>query len=209
MPRPRWQRLEGERQEAILVAAATEFAEHGFRGASLNRILAGVGVSKGAFYYYFDDKADLFATVFSLLDESLISGVGRQLDQLTAETFWPRVLEVTREFLALTTTQPWVLGMAKAFYSMEPEDMASGPLVAYLEDRRQWLARLIDRGQAVGALRSDLPAELLGQLAFAVGSVFDRWLFAHWDELGPAELDRFFDLSFDTMRRTLSPSPSD
>ncbi len=209
MPRPRWQRLERERQEAILVAAATEFAEHGFRGASLNRILAGIGVSKGAFYYYFDDKADLFATVFSLLDESLIGGFEQELDRLTAETFWPRVLEATREFLAMTSTHPWVMGMAKAFYALDPEDMASGPLAAYLEERRQWLARLIARGQAVGALRVDLPAELVGQLAFAIGSVFDRWLFEHWEELDSERLDHFFHQSFDTLRRALGPSPPD
>ena len=41
--------------------AAREFGEHGFEGASLNHILAEAGVSKGAAYYYFEGKADLFA----------------------------------------------------------------------------------------------------------------------------------------------------
>ena len=33
---------------------------HGFENASLNRIIKKAGISKGAMYYYFDDKMDLY-----------------------------------------------------------------------------------------------------------------------------------------------------
>ena len=62
MPRPRFEKLPVEKQEQILEAAAKEFTAHGYDGASLNRILEEAGISKGAAYYYFDDKADLYAT---------------------------------------------------------------------------------------------------------------------------------------------------
>ena len=67
MPLPRFHKLEPERRQAILDAASEEFAANGFEGASYNRIIAGAGISKGAMYYYFADKDDLFRTV---LDES-------------------------------------------------------------------------------------------------------------------------------------------
>ena len=57
MPRPRFNKLTAEKRESILEAAAKEFATHGFEGASLNQILSNAGISKGAAYYYFDDKA--------------------------------------------------------------------------------------------------------------------------------------------------------
>ena len=63
MPRPRFHRLAAEKQAHILAVATTEFAEHGFDGASYNRIIEKAGLSKGAMYYYFDDKTDLYGTV--------------------------------------------------------------------------------------------------------------------------------------------------
>ena len=63
MARARFQKLSPEKQEAILAAAADEFAERGYGAASLNRIIERAGSSKGSLYYYFDDKADLLRTV--------------------------------------------------------------------------------------------------------------------------------------------------
>ena len=69
MPRPRFKKLAADKRAAIIEAAGVEFAAHGFQGASLNAIIAAAGISKGAFYYYFDDKADLFATVIEYATE--------------------------------------------------------------------------------------------------------------------------------------------
>lgn len=47
----------------LLDAAAAEFADRGFGGASLDRIAERAGFSRGAVYSNFDDKADLFVSV--------------------------------------------------------------------------------------------------------------------------------------------------
>ena len=52
-------------------AAAQEFATYGFDDASMNRILETVQMSKGAAYYYFEDKVDLFFTVIQYCIERL------------------------------------------------------------------------------------------------------------------------------------------
>ena len=66
MARTRFENLARDKQEAILEAAAEEFAEKGFEAASINRIIRASGMSKGSVYYYVEDKADLFATTFQL-----------------------------------------------------------------------------------------------------------------------------------------------
>jgi AcrR family transcriptional regulator len=43
----------------LLAAAFEEIYRHGFQAASLDRILAGAGVTKGALYHHFPDKAAL------------------------------------------------------------------------------------------------------------------------------------------------------
>ena len=54
-------RVEAQREtrERLLDAAAVEFAEQGFHGASIDAITARAGFTRGAFYSNFDHKADL------------------------------------------------------------------------------------------------------------------------------------------------------
>jgi AcrR family transcriptional regulator len=47
----------------LLAAAFEEIYRHGFQAASLDRILAGAGVTKGALYHHFPDKAALGCAV--------------------------------------------------------------------------------------------------------------------------------------------------
>ena len=63
------------RREAILDAALTVFAEHGFEAARLDDMAARAGVAKGTLYLYFKDKEALF--------EALVRGaVSPMLDKV-------------------------------------------------------------------------------------------------------------------------------
>ncbi|MEU1482678.1 TetR/AcrR family transcriptional regulator [Streptomyces sp. NPDC005752] len=49
----------GLTRQKILDAAGQEFEARGYGGASVNRIIAAAGATKGAFYYHFTSKQDL------------------------------------------------------------------------------------------------------------------------------------------------------
>ncbi len=53
--------LSPEKYRQILRGAATIFAQDGYEGASMSRIAACAGVSKGTLYNYFEGKAELFS----------------------------------------------------------------------------------------------------------------------------------------------------
>ncbi len=63
----------GRTREAIVDAAASEFAHFGLSGARLDRIFATSGVTKGAFYFHFKSKQELadalLATRFDIWPE--------------------------------------------------------------------------------------------------------------------------------------------
>src|SRR5689334_2000875 len=113
MPRPRFDRLSSERRAALLEAAAQEFAQHGYADASLNHILERAGVSKGAVYYYFDDKEDLFLTVVRYYMAGLnVEEYFTQLPETaTAETYWSSLAEVYRRAFVLSRDLPWAFGV--------------------------------------------------------------------------------------------------
>ena len=65
MPRPTFFNLPEEKRNALVAAAIDEFAENDFQSASISRLVANLGIAKGSFYQYFDDKRDLY---FYLID---------------------------------------------------------------------------------------------------------------------------------------------
>lgn len=58
---------------AVLVAAATGlFAEKGYAAAGREEIVAAAGVTRGAMYHHFADKADLFRAVFEEVEAQVM-----------------------------------------------------------------------------------------------------------------------------------------
>ncbi|MDX8384810.1 MAG: TetR/AcrR family transcriptional regulator [Ghiorsea sp.] len=65
-------------KQAILKAAYEEMRLHGFQGASLSKILARTGVTKGALFHHYSNKLDLGYHVLDLVVEPMIVHVWMQ-----------------------------------------------------------------------------------------------------------------------------------
>jgi AcrR family transcriptional regulator len=61
MPLKTFINLTKERQKQIIDACLEEFVVHGYKGASLTRIIQKLGLAKGSFYRYFESKMNLYA----------------------------------------------------------------------------------------------------------------------------------------------------
>jgi AcrR family transcriptional regulator len=53
----------GATREAILDSAETVFLEHGVNRSTLNQIAEHAGVTRGAIYFHFKDKIELYQEV--------------------------------------------------------------------------------------------------------------------------------------------------
>jgi len=206
MPRPRFNKLAAEKREHILEAAAKEFAANGYDGASLNRILSAAGISKGAAYYYFDDKADLFATTVLHYSQEIMSNSLTNPEAFTAVNFWDELTAVYRHQFTSYIERPWVFGVVKAGGTLTSDMLVQGPLAELWEQAQFLLTTLFQRGHELGVIRSDLPDELLHALVMAVDEAHDSWLFRHWSELTPNDLELAAIRIVDTLRRLLSPA---
>ena len=68
-PEPRKTRIQTENEARILDAALDAFSLHGFRGATVDQIADGAGMSKPNLLYYFRRKQDIYeALIDRLLD---------------------------------------------------------------------------------------------------------------------------------------------
>lgn len=70
---------------ALLAAATPLFAEHGFAGVGTETIVRAAGVTRGALYHQFADKAELFAAVFEEVEADLTRRLAAQVLEASAD----------------------------------------------------------------------------------------------------------------------------
>ncbi len=203
MPRPRFENLAPHRRSRILEIAGQEFARRGYDSASLNQILGAAGVSKGAAYYYFDDKADLFATVVRHCRQSLPQPGAADLSRLDASQFWPAVAAWYLDDLA--HLDPWMRGVLRAALRLSQEARVQEPLAAVFGEAQEWLLRLLARGQELGLVRDDLPRDLLLALTLAVDSAGAQWLHEREGRLSQPESKALVGRVLEATRALLRP----
>lgn len=170
--------LSAERQRLLLDVAGRHFAADGPRGASLNRVLAEAGVSKGVAYYYFADKDDLLATVI----EDAWSCIAPQLPDESTPLTWEALKALHRAHLGLLRERPWLADLAR--HTLPPAVEAR---VAPLFGR---LVALWPRALDAGLVRRDLPDELIQAMIRGLDEAIDRWWVsapaASWEEADAA-----------------------
>jgi AcrR family transcriptional regulator len=205
MPRPRFFRLPDDKRRRILETAALELAARGFRGASLNRIISTAGISKGAAYYYFDDKADLFAAVMRHGWQALAPPRPFDLGALTRKTFWTDLEAAYRGLLARVQQAPWLTAIGKLAYGPLPSTEATDVVAAEFARARGWLRAIVERGQALGTIRRDVPADLLMATVAGAFEAADRWMVEASTSMSHDELDRLALVLFAMMRQVVAP----
>ncbi len=157
MPRPRYENLDPEKKKKLLDAATLEFAAHGFELASINTILDNAELSKGSFYYYFDDKADLALTLVAEITEESIVHLRQMQLPTTPDAFWVelRRMSVHRLHL-LKTNRPRYEAMLRLAATLFKDVRLISRMPAVHEARRL-MAAFMEQGVALGVIRSDLP----------------------------------------------------
>ena len=204
MPRKRFAELEEPRRDRILGTAAREFAERGYEAASVNRIIADAGISKGSLYYYFDDKEDLFATVLEHAATQVMEDLGMPPeDDLTADNFWPTFRDLMRRSVEYLQTNEWYVRFTRSFHNYRSAAPDSPAIRRVMDMGRAQLSAFLERGQTLGVVRTDLPLPLLVEVALAVDEAGDRWRIGHWEEFSRDERAAQADAQSDLVRDML------
>jgi AcrR family transcriptional regulator len=84
---------------ALLGAGRALFAERGYRHTSTQEVVARAGVTRGALYHHFRDKADLFAGVFEEMSEEIIRRVGKAASKAGPPGSWEHFAAGCQAFL--------------------------------------------------------------------------------------------------------------
>lgn len=202
MPTKRFRGLEQERQQQLLSAAAAEFSAHGYQAASFNRIIERAGVSKGAMYYYFEDKADLYATVVRDAVARLVAVITPVGEATDPASFWQEIRGMIRATLEQYRIDPYLAGLVR---SLTRDGLPVAPVEEIRAMSSAWFEQVMQLGQSLGAVRRDLPVDLMLAIAIGASEGFDIWIADQIGELSDEALEDLADTVTDLYRRMGAP----
>ncbi|MFT4716910.1 MAG: AcrR family transcriptional regulator [Paracoccaceae bacterium] len=199
------QKLPTDRRALLFRVSSAEFAANGFNQASLNRIISEIRMSKSSFYHYFKNKTDLFQqTLDQAITPVLEQHGGFDIQTLTAENLWPKLLHMAGELIDLINVSPDLITIMRMFYrSMDDAD--ESVLVAEKKaELTQWLTLLLRRGQELQVFRDDLPDSLMIDILMSMGMSIDRWMLARWENTQAVERIEISQKTFELFVRVLA-----
>lgn len=163
---------EHEMPDALLIAATRLINEHGYKGASVDKISAALQRTKGAFYHHIDGKDDLvvagFERTFAIIREAQNKGAALEGD------VWTRLSSMVANLSDFQISAAGPLMRTSALQAL-PEPVRQTVLGRADRVARRF-AGLIADGVAEGSLRAVDPNIAAQMLTAGVNAVADRRL---------------------------------
>ena len=178
---------QGRRRDAILAAAGSEFARHGFAGARIERIAEAAVVNKQLIFHYFRSKEGLYSAAISAIFASWQPAPdgGKPPSE--------HLHHVTAHLVQWLSDNP-AAARAIAEAARVPGhhlDATAPPAEAgqWLEDAKRAVRSAVEGGQRVGYFRDDVDPQAVAEIvaSSAVGHVLAAGLAGH---TSPAESQR-------------------
>lgn len=203
--RTRFHNLEPERQERLIKAAVSEFCSFGYEEGSLNRILKQGGMSKSSFYYYFDDKLDVFQEVARQARNSVLTAI-KPLDPdcIAQDQFWTELEGTLLRAHGVLAQDNWPVRIVRLHYHLRVGSDPQGASSSLYTELCGWITALVAKGRSLGCIRADLPETLLVQLSMGLAEAFDRWMTDPEQAMSSDDRDLLITSEVDLFRRMLA-----
>lgn len=158
--RPR-RRAPDETRQRILAAAFREFYRNGFQAGSLDTIVKRAGVTKGALYHHFQDKASLgYAVVEEVVREPLLTAYLEPLEKSDGDPL-AALQEVLRRRADDFLETGIELGCPLNNFAQEMSPLDDGFRARVAETLEAWttaFAEALERAREGGWVRPDVDA---------------------------------------------------
>ena len=186
-------RSDFEHRDDLLRAAIAEFSERGYENASINRILAASGMSKGQLYHHFAGKEGLFLAVVEWMIDRKIDWLATHQVELDGDfvTILGAQMRASLEFAA---AHPDVERLSRALLAQRGRPIFATVVRRHGFDPDSALGALVDHCHAQGQFRDDLSLDFVRRTVLTVVNHLPDLL----DLDQPADLDDRLDelLSF-------------
>ncbi len=172
-----FQTLSIEKREKIFNAAAREFAENGYRKASVNSIVRDAGISKGSLFQYFTTKRNLFDGLVRIASDQVKEYLKSVRDETREVEFFARLDRLIRAGFQFIDDRPT---LSRIYFQLLQSGDSPFGTERIVELRRRgegFLQDLMVEAQQNGELRADLDLE---KLSFILYSILETMLRSYY-----------------------------
>lgn len=134
-----FEELPAERRQQLLSACIHEFAQHGYRGASTDRMAKAAGVSKGLLFYHFKNKKNLYLYIVNYAANTMIEKLSNLRSEIKGD-FFDKLVQTGFLKLRLGWEEPELYKIIFESYTQTPADIKE-------ELRQQYDATFADTRQ--------------------------------------------------------------
>ena len=154
-----------EHSEALLAASFEEFALKGYEQASINRILALAGMSKGQFYYHFKNKEGLYLALIGVMVAQKRDFLQNIMQATTAQNDIYSIFQARMTYeLAFAREHPAVNGFGESFEREKGSEIYTKAAEQFNLNNDDLLNALIELAYQKGDFRADIPLEFIKPL---------------------------------------------
>lgn len=181
--------------DALLEAAFRVFARRGYRATRLEQVAAEVGLTKGAIYYHFEGKDDLFRRAMEHRHQAIFQAIERELGRLEGPAS-VKLRYVLRRVWHHVREPAWGDAFRLMFGEVRVEFPALFRAWAEVGPVKAWsvVRQLIEEGIRSGEFGPGVDAEVAAR--FVVSALMlQAALQVHSElaEVAPCDEDRIFD----------------
>jgi len=167
-------------RNSLLDAAERVFLAQGVAGTSLNDIALAAGTTRGAIYWHFKDKADLFNAMMERVVMPL-QGAMALVEQVGDADPLPALKQSVRQAFRQTSTDPQTRRVFEvATHKVEYVDSLCAVRARHLDMREQWVAQLryvLRKSATLRGTRLGVPVDTAAQgLHALVDGLISNWL---------------------------------
>jgi len=201
---PKTRRRKEARPGEIIEAAMSEFTEHGFERAKLERIAKLAGISKGTIYLYFDSKEALFEEAVKTYVITVMDAADADVSEIDGSTE-----ELLRKLIGRIYEHMVSSHAATIMRILIVEGDRFPELVQRYHDTaiskgltvmKRFLARGISRGEIEESAMTNVPEMLIAPTMFFV---VNQMVFS---AQRPLDREAFFEGHIDMILRALEPA---
>jgi AcrR family transcriptional regulator len=169
-------KLDDGKKSKILDAAVDEFAWHGFRQASVNRMVERIGIAKGSLFQYFGSKEGLFKVIFDYAVE-LVRQSLREVKKETGDAdFFERIRQSMIAGILFIDRHPRIYRIYLKMIFQEDFPLRTEFLQQVHLFSAEYLRPVVEAGIARGDLRPETDVEMA---VFMLDALMDRFLQAY------------------------------
>lgn len=161
-------------REELIEAAMIEFGEKGYENASLNNILKEAEISKGTFYYHYENKEDLYMCLMDIIGEEKLRFMSKEMASMNLnEDIFTILKAFIKSGMKFAHKNPHINKFTQGFVREWGSPVHREILNKYYIDRADYLNQIakkygfknmdniIQRAYEREEIREDLPKEFV------------------------------------------------